>query len=145
MNYSSYDTDANNNQISNTNDIQNSPQSSQNSSNKQQNIPQPQQNNVRLFTKIMNIFNEKTGTILSTAIGMTIGFSFKDLISSIVTDFLQPIVVIIMSYAPYLRNSPIFTKYESSINITSLFSSIFTFILIIISIYYIDQFIKKIQ
>jgi len=145
MNYTSYDTDANNNQISNTNDIQNSPQSSQNSSNKQQNIPQPQQNNVRLFTKIMNIFNEKTGTILSTAIGMTIGFSFKDLISSIVTDFLQPIVVIIMSYAPYLRNSPIFTKYESSINITSLFSSIFTFILIIISIYYIDQFIKKIQ
>ena len=139
MNYNSYDTDANNNKISNANDNQNSLQSSsQNPSNKQQ-------NNVGLFRRIMNIFNEKTGTILSTAIGMTIGFSFKDLVSSIVTDLLQPIVVILMSYLPYFKNSLIFTKYDSSINITSLFSSIFTFILIIISIYYIDKVIQKIQ
>lgn len=135
----SYDADMTTTQNSNANNSQNKPQlSSQNSSNKQQ-------NNENLFTKITNIFNTKTGTILATSIGMTIGFSFKDLISSIVSDFLQPIFVILVSYLPYFKNNVIFSKYESSINLNSLFSNIFTFILIIISVYYVNQGIQQIQ
>ena len=135
----SYDADMTTTQNFNANNSQNKPQlSSQNSSNKQQ-------NNENLFTKITNIFNTKTGTILATSIGMTIGFSFKDLISSIVSDFLQPIFVILVSYLPYFKNNVIFSKYESSINLNSLFSNIFTFILIIISVYYVNQGIQQIQ
>jgi hypothetical protein len=135
----SYDADMTTTQNYNANNSQNKPQlSSQNSSNKQQ-------NNENLFTKITNIFNTKTGTILATSIGMTIGFSFKDLISSIVSDLLQPIFVILVSYLPYFKNNVIFSKYESSINLNSLFSNIFTFILIIISVYYVNQGIQQIQ
>ena len=143
MNYefisNSYDANSLTNQNSNTHNAQNKPQiSSQDSSNKQQ-------NKNTLFTKIMSIFSTKTGTILATAIGMTVGFSFKDLISSIVSDLLQPIFVILVCHLPYFKKSNLFLKYESAINYNSLFSNILTFIFIIISVYYANQCIQNFQ
>ena len=45
------------------------------------------------FQKIMNILNSKTGTVLAAAMGMAIGFAFKDLIASTVSNVLQPLVI----------------------------------------------------
>ena len=57
-----------------------------------------QNKNKNFNDKVLSIFNDKTGTILSTAIGMAIGFSFKDFITSVVSNILQPVIIIILSY-----------------------------------------------
>ena len=44
---------------------------------------------VLLFT---NFLNRKTDSILAVAAAMAIGASFKDLITSIVNNFLQPLI-----------------------------------------------------
>jgi large-conductance mechanosensitive channel len=51
----------------------------------------------------MRNFNNKTGTILATAIGMAIGFSFKDLITSAVSNVLQPIIILLLYYSSFLN------------------------------------------
>ena len=75
-----------------------------------------QNKNKSFNDKILSIFNDKTGNILSTAIGMAIGFSFKDFITSVVSNILQPVIIIILSYSPVLNNYLNLSSYTSKQN-----------------------------
>jgi large-conductance mechanosensitive channel len=110
------------------------------------NTPQVQKKNQSYYEKIMSIFNNKTGTILATAIGMAIGFSFKDLITSAVGNVLQPIIILLLSYSPFLNDylnlSSYISQKNTTLNIPNFISDIVSFILTIIAVYYINAAIS---
>jgi hypothetical protein len=107
--------------------------------------PQKQQS---YFTKVMSILNNKTGTILSTAIGLAIGFAFKDLITSGVTNILQPLFFMLLSYSSYLNNyfnlTSLLGEPTSSLNISAFISTAVSFIFTVITVYYINYAISQI-
>jgi len=92
------------------------------------------------YQKIINFLNGKTGTILTAAIGMAIGFAFKDLISSTVTNILQPLVIMLLSIT-HLNNIYDFSSFispeKNDLNISIFISSLFSFSFVVISAYYI--------
>jgi large-conductance mechanosensitive channel len=111
----------------------------------QQTQPSQQQNKFIFFNKIQTFLNSKTGTVLSTAIGMAIGFAFKDLIASIVTNILQPLVIKILSLTllnNYYNFSIFITQEHNILDISKFFSAIFTFIFTVFTVYYISKFIS---
>ena len=83
----------------------------------------------------------------STAIGMAIGFSFKDFITSVVSNILQPVIIIILSYSPVLNNylnlSSYMSKQNKGLNIHTFISNLVSFILTIIAVYYINMYISN--
>lgn len=112
-----------------------------------QQTQQPQKNQ-GYFLKIMGILNNKTGTILSTAIGLAIGFAFKDLISSGVTNILQPLFIMLLSSSAYLNSyfnlTSLVGQPNSSLNVIAFCSSIVSFIFTVITVYYINYAISQI-
>jgi large-conductance mechanosensitive channel len=106
-----------------------------------------QNKNKSFNDKILSIFNDKTGNILSTAIGMAIGFSFKDFITSVVSNILQPVIIIILSYSPVLNNylnlSSYTSKQNKGLNIHIFISNLVSFILTIVAVYYINMYISN--
>ena len=108
----------------------------------QQPQKQQQQKPQSYFTKVMGILNNKTGTILSTAIGLAIGFAFKDLITSGVTNILQPLFFMLLSYSSYLNNyfnlTSLLGEPTSSLNISAFISTGVSFIFTVITVYYIN-------
>ena len=118
----------------------------QQESQQQQPTQQTQQkSNPSFFNKIKFFLNSKTGTILSTAIGMALGFAFKDFIASIVTNILQPLVIKILSLTSlnnYYNFSIFITQEQNFLDISKFFSAVFTFVFTIITVYYISKFIS---
>jgi large-conductance mechanosensitive channel len=108
-------------------------------------MPTQQKKNLGNFQKYDNFLNTKTGTILAAAIGMAIGFAFKDFVSSIVTNVLQPLIIMILSVT-HINNFYDFTLFISpqntALNISSFFSSLFTFLFTIVTVYYINMMIS---
>ena len=110
-----------------------------------QQTTQQQKANPSFFNKIQSFLNSKTGTVLSTAIGMAIGFAFKDFIASIVTNILQPLVIKILSLTSlnnYYNFSMFITQENNILDISKFFSTMFTFIFTVITVYYISKFIS---
>ena len=95
--------------------------------------------------KIIDILNSKSGTILTAAMGMAIGFAFKDLINSAVAHILQPGIILLLTMT-HLTNYYDFTKFitpeKSVLNVSLFISSLFTFIFTIITMYYISNLIS---
>ena len=114
----------------------------------QQQPQQQQQKPQGYFTKVMGILNNKTGTILTTAIGLAIGFAFKDLITSGVTNILQPLFFMLLSYSSYLNDyfnlTTLLGQPTSGLNISAFISSAVSFIFTVITVYYINYAISKI-
>jgi len=116
--------------------------------NTEQTVPQKQNQKTSIFHgKFLSIFNIKTGTVLATAIGLAIGFSFKDLVTSTISNIVLPIIIIILSYSPFLNEYLHITSYISqpntTLNIPNFISTIVSFILTIIAVYYINIGISK--
>jgi large-conductance mechanosensitive channel len=109
----------------------------------QQTVQQSTQknSNVTFSQKISNFFNVKTGTILTTAIGMAIGFAFKDLVASTVTNVLQPLIIMFLSIT-HLNNIYDFSLFispeKNALNISTFINSLFSFGFIFITTYYIS-------
>jgi large-conductance mechanosensitive channel len=148
-----YQFDAANVNFGNPNEPPSNPYGTQalNMPQQQQSPSQPQQSsqqqkaNPSFFNKINNFLNSKTGSILSTAIGMAIGFAFKDLIASIVTNILQPLVIKLLSLTSlnnYYNFSIFITQEHNILDISKFFSAIFTFVFTVITVYYISKFIS---
>ena len=111
----------------------------------QQTQPSQQQNKFIFFNKIQTFLNSKTGTVLSTAIGMAIGFSFKDFIGSSVTNILEPLIIKMLSLTPlnnYYNLAAYITQENTILDIKKFFSALFTFIFTVITVYYISKFIS---
>jgi len=116
------------------------------------NIPQmprqqhsQQKQNIGYFQKYNNFLNTKTGTILAAAIGMAIGFAFKDFVSSTVTNILQPLIIMILSIT-HVNNlydlSSFISPDKTALNITTFISSLFAFLFTIVTVYYINLMIS---
>ena len=107
--------------------------------------PTQQKKNLGNFQKYDNFLNTKTGTILAASIGMAIGFAFKDFVSSIVTNVLQPLIIMILSVT-HINNFYDLTLFispqKTALNISSFFSSLFTFLFTIVTVYYINMMIS---
>jgi large-conductance mechanosensitive channel len=111
----------------------------------QQTQPSQQQNKFIFFNKIQTFLNSKTGTVLSTAIGMAIGFSFKDFITSSVTNILEPLIIKILSLTPlnnYYNLATYIAQENTVLDNKKFFSALFTFIFTVITVYYISKFIS---
>jgi large-conductance mechanosensitive channel len=109
----------------------------------QQTVQQSTQknSNVTFSQKILNFFNVKTGTILTTAIGFAIGFAFKDLLASSVTNILQPLVIMFLSitHLNTIYDFSLFISPEkNALNISTFINSLFSFGFIVIAAYYIS-------
>lgn len=104
-----------------------------------------QKKNVGYFQKYINFLNTKTGTILAASIGMAIGFAFKDFVSSTVSNVLQPLIIMILSVT-HINNLYDVTSFispeKTALNISKFFSSLFTFLFTIITVYYINIMIS---
>lgn len=92
-------------------------------------------NLVSLFT---NFLNAKTDSILAVAAAMAIGASFKDLITSIVNNFLQPLIIklILLTNLTKLANmDAIFSAKNNILNFSNVVVSILSFIFIVATVY----------
>lgn len=98
--------------------------------------------NVSFSQKILNFFNVKTGTILTAAIGMAIGFAFKDLVASTVTNVLQPLIIMFLSIT-HLNNIYDFSLFispeKNALNVSTFINSLFSFAFVVIATYYISS------
>ena len=96
------------------------------------------------FQKYFSFLNTKSGTILTAAIGMAIGFAFKDFVSSIVTNILQPLIMLFLS-ASHLNSFYDFNSFispeKNTLNVATFISSLFAFLFTVITVYYINEFI----
>ena len=103
--------------------------------------PGQKKTNTTYLQKYSNFFNLKTGTILTAAIGMAIGFAFKDLISSIIINVLQPLIITILTLT-HMNNLYDFGSFISPeknvVNISTFISSLLTFVFTVITVYYIN-------
>ena len=126
----------------NTNDAQIQPVPPSQMSN--QNNKKP----AKSFKQKINAFlMSNTNTILATAIGMSIGFSFKDLISSIISNIIQPTIIKLLYLIDknnYYNLDDLITTDNKTINFPKFSSDFFTFILVVISVYYVSKYVTDI-
>ena len=101
---------------------------------------QPTQKPLTIYQKIHNFLVSKSGTIITNAFGMAIGFALKDFISSIVINLFKPLLAFIFT-ATHLNNyydlNSIISPQNNVLNFGSLITSLITFIMVIISVYLI--------
>ena len=104
-------------------------------------------NTVTLFTDFLN---HKTDSILGVATAMAIGASFKDLITSIVNNCVQPIVVQLIlltnirRLTKLINMDPLFSDTTNILNVSNVIVSIFSFIFIVITVYFMVKLINRI-
>jgi large-conductance mechanosensitive channel len=99
-------------------------------------------------TKIFEFLNSKTGTLLKGAIGMAIGFAFKDFVASIITNLLQPLIIqlILMTNLNTLFGmQPLIESQNNTIHIVAFINSLFTFVTVVITVYYLNFYIAKVE
>jgi len=102
-------------------------------------------NTVTLFTDFLN---HKTDSILGVATAMAIGASFKDLITSIVNNCVQPLVIQLILLTNIRRLTkminvdPIFSDANNIVNLSNVVVSIYSFIFIVITVYFMVKLIS---
>lgn len=92
-----------------------------------------------IFKSVLSI---KTVTMLGTAIGIAIGAGFKDLITSFISNIIQPIIIklLVISDVNNIYNlSQYVSPHNNALNISNFLVSLFSFIILCISIYYINN------
>lgn len=96
---------------------------------------------VTLHEKIHAFLISKTGTIIAYAFGIAIGFAIKDLVSSIVVNLLKPLFALFFTMT-HLENyydfNSIISPENNALNLSSFVTSLITFILVIIVVYFIS-------
>ena len=90
--------------------------------------------------KIHDFLLSKSGTIITSSFGMAIGFALKDFIDSIVVNLFKPLLVFIFT-TTHLNNyydlNSIISPENNVLNFGSFVTAFITFILVIISVYFI--------
>ena len=100
---------------------------------------------VLLFT---NFLNRKTDSILAVAAAMAIGASFKDLITSIVNNFLQPLIIKLIlltnisRLTKFANMDSLFSAKNNILNFSNVVVSILSFIFIVITVYIMVRLIN---
>lgn len=104
---------------------------------------------ISIFVKFLD---RKTVSILDFAAAMAIGYSFKDLITTIVNNFVQPLVVklIVLINIGHLskminsNSNNIFTAENGVLNFSNVVVSTISFILIVTTVFFMVNVINNI-
>lgn len=91
--------------------------------------------------KIIDFLNSNATTLLTTAFGISIGFAFKDFVSSIVINLLQPLIIkliILLDVNNFYDLSSLTSPQNNLLHMSVLLSTFLTFISIVIIVYYIN-------
>ena len=107
----------------------------------------PQQNNtsnnkqLTFHEKIKLFLVSKSGTIITAAFGMALGFALKDFVSSIVVNLLKPLIALIFTMT-HLNNyydfNSIISSENNAVNFSDFITSFITFLMVVISVYFIS-------
>lgn len=95
------------------------------------------------FNNLMSFLNSKTGTILSSAIGMSIGLAFQDFVSAFVRNVIQPLlisVIVMTRIDNYYDFKSLISPQNNVLNISTFISTFITFFLIVTILYYVNVY-----
>lgn len=116
-----------------------------------QSLEQPQQQPLskkQTFIENIKVFlNTKTGTILSFSAAVAIANVFKDLVTAIITSIVQPLFIKFVTatnLVSYINLQSLITSQNSALGISNMFSSLFSFIIILIIVYYLFYGIQSV-
>ena len=149
-NYYSNQSQPNMNNMNNMNTIVQSAlpqdQNTQTTNNSHSNSNSNSKQNQTFSQKINRFLNLNATTIMTTAIGISIGFAFKDLISSFAIHIIHPLIYKIVTRFDtnnYLNLQTLLTDNHTNFNFTTFTLSFITFLIVFISDYFINQNISN--
>lgn len=99
-------------------------------------------NNLRLYPKILQVFNTKSGKLIVFAEGLAVGGAFKDLISSLILHIIMPLLFYTFNFfkISYITN---FLKTKNNdFNVYLFMNNLIIFVLLCFIIYYINVFLN---
>ena len=142
MSYSTFNTDSSTFETSSLKQIPQIPQQiPQREQILQNNNNTPNQQRLSLHEKIHSFLLSKSGTIIAYSFGIAIGFAIKDLVSSIVVNLLKPLFALFFTMT-HLENyydfNSVISPENNAVNLSSFITSLITFILVIIVVYFIS-------
>ena len=104
-----------------------------------------------IIALFVNFLNMQTGTILTAGASWAIGVSFKDLITSIVTSIIQPLITKVFIWLNINKLIKIsgmknfLSSKNSILNISNVIITLISFILIVFTVYFTVDFLQKIS
>ena len=101
-----------------------------------------------LLENIKTLLNSQHSTILTYSIGIAIGASFKDLITSFISNIIQPLFIklLILSNVNSLYNLEQYVSLEkNALNFATFLSSLASFIILCILLYYVNVGFNEIK
>jgi large-conductance mechanosensitive channel len=108
------------------------------------NTTNPMQKNQVKKSFYQNLINFLSGGVLPVFMGVAIGGCFKEMINSIVSNLIIPLIIKLLSIS-HLNNyydfSSYLTKENNFVNIKIVTSNIFTFIFVTVFIYFFHEYI----
>jgi len=108
---------------------------------------QPSKKKQTFIENIKAFLNTKTGTIITFAASMAIANAFKDLVTSIISSIVQPLFIKFVTatnFVSYINLQSLITSQNSALGISNMFSSLFSFIIILIIVYYLFYGIQSV-
>ena len=112
----------------------------QNQNQKQTKTQNPPSKNPSIFESLSIFFNYKTGSILALATAMCIGGAFKDLIQNLTKNIMQPLIIKLLIITKMYNISIVSSavnEENSVMNIASASSAIISFLITIITVYFL--------
>ena len=98
------------------------------------------------WQRLVAFMNTDTGTILTTGCAMAIGGAFKDLASSIINNLLQPLIlqiIVMLNLNSVYDFQSLVTTENNVLNFKSFLNSFFTFAIVLLTVYLLNQQISK--
>ena len=100
------------------------------------------------FQLLTKFLERPTDSILAVAAAMAIGASFKELITSIVNNFVQPLLYLLLIQVLDIQKLPIlkdfFSQSNGIIEFSNLIISVISFLFIVLTVFYIVQIINNV-
>lgn len=94
---------------------------------------------------MISFLNFRSGTIFTAAMAMSIGYSFKDFVTSIVNCVIEPLIIYFINVtqlSKYYNFKSLITSSDNTLNIKQLFQTFFTWIIVVLTVYVFHKLIS---
>jgi len=102
------------------------------------------QHTSKFYQQLINFLNTKSGTLMTSAMGVAIGMAYKDAVGAVVDSFVKPLIVYII-LATKLDKIYDFTYFfqtqDNALNVAVLLKSIISFFIIVAVVYYLYVYV----
>ena len=91
--------------------------------------------------KYMKFLKGNVNTIMATSVAVAIGYSFQNLVTATVTSVVEPLIInlLVLTHLNDVYNFASFLSPEKNVmNFTFFISNVITFIICVITVYYIN-------